>query len=261
LTAQLRIGEPSELLFKLAKLDIPIEKLVKGKKPVSPKGLKVNQWKNTVYIQKRPEPYGAPRSERQRAWVENFKQLACWSKQPDPYAFQRATDLARGTNWYYRDVIESALSGKLILGEGGLRITTPTVRVSRSAAEAISGGGGTVLTPDTELWDNNNFWSPSVNPSRITFRAPGLYLVGAETLYNSVAAGYRQSFIRLNGSTIIGQMRGGNGSQADLVIQPSTLYYFDPNDYIQVLAGTTTAGITCKLNSLWAVAITPEQLL
>ncbi len=175
----------------MAVLNIPVEKLVKGKKPVSPKGLTVTSYKDLIVLRKRQFPNLRTQTLLQKAWVENFKTIACWSKQPDPRAFDTATELAKGTNWYYRDVIETALSAKLHRVGKEVRVTTPTAKVGRAAAETLVNGTEKYLTPTFMVWDNNVFWNPTVNPSRLTFRSPGLYLVGTLSSFNAITGGAR----------------------------------------------------------------------
>jgi len=245
----------------VARIDIPIDKLVKGKKPAPGKGWKYNSWKGLVYVQSRDSHPASKQTPAQRAWVANFKQLACWSKYPDPYAFDRATQLAKNTNWYYRDVIESALSGKLIQGIGEVRITTPTARVSRSTAQNLTVGVPLILTPDTQIWDNNAFWHPVTNPTRLTVRSAGLYLVGMSVVFNGVSGTRINVALRHNGSLVLSSQAVTISNSSIPVLETQTLYYFHADDYVEARALSDTAGRTAQLNQFWIVAITPETLI
>jgi len=145
----------------------------------------------------RARPSKHPLSPIQRAWAEKFKCIASWAKTPDPRAFNEATDKTKDSGWYYRDMISAALAGNLIREEGVLRVTTPTVRVTRTSAESVVNGVEKYLTPNLKEWDTNVFWNSSVNPSRLTFRAAGLYQVGGRIAWNAINGGIRYVNIRL----------------------------------------------------------------
>jgi len=251
----------SALSPTVAKLDVPFEQLFKGRKIVSPKGVVLSSYKSTIYVRARPKPVKKPLSPNRQAWVDNFKLIARLSKTPDPRAFNEATALAKGTNWYYRDVLETAMSGKLIRYEDEVRVTTPTARLERTATQAITLNTDTPIDMDGVVWDNNAFWDSGSNPSRITVRSPGLYLLGGNLYYqDTTASGHRLAFLRVNGSVQIANVSLLVNANLTKQLDVIGLYYFHANDYVELCARSSVNSVVVALN-FWAVAITPEALL
>jgi len=240
---------------------IPLEGVLHGRKPAAPKGYYWRPWKGLLILAKSPHTGKFKRSDLQNAWVANFKEIACYTKWVDPKTFDSATELAKGTNWYYRDVIERALSAKLISRAGETRITTPTCRMHRAVAENLTSGVFKTLTPDVEDWDNNNFHNPSSNPTRMTFRSAGLYLVGWEIDYNAGSGLNVHGDLMLNGTTIIATSVEVGPSSYPPISGGMTLYYFHANDYIECRTVVNAASKTALLAALWCVAITPETII
>lgn len=245
----------------MAIISIPLEGILHGRKPAAPVGYYWRPWKGLLILAKSPGTGKYKRSDLQNAWVANFKEIACYTKWVDPRTFDNATNLAKGTNWYYRDVIETALSNKLIQRPGEIRVTTPTVKLKRTATEAVVNGVEKYLTPTSALWDNNVFWNATVNPSRMTFRSPGLYSVGALASFNAIAGGVRYVNMRLNRTTDITKQDQPGSSVADAEINLSTIYYFHANDYLEINVYGNSTGLTCLVKDFWAVAITPEAII
>jgi len=195
------------------------------------------------------------------AWVENFKLIARLSKTPDPYAFNEATRLAKGTNWYYRDVLETAMSGKLIRFEDEVRVTTPTTRLERTATQSITLNTDTPIDMDALVWDNNAFWDSVTHPSRITMRSAGLYLLGGNLYYqDTTASGHRLAFLRVNGSLQIANVSLLVNANLTKQLDVIGIYYFHAGDYVELCARSSVNSVAVALN-FWAVAITPEALL
>jgi len=245
----------------MAVIYIPLEGVLHGRKPAAPKGYYWRPWKGILILAKTPHTGKYKRSDLQNAWVANFKEIACYTKWVDPKTFDKATELAKGTNWYYRDVIERALSNKLIRREGETRVTTPTVRVHETVAEALVAGTTKFLTPTVKDWDNNFFWNPTVNPTRLTCRSPGLYLIGGEIQYNVLTGGYRSIRLRKNGGAVYSSQTVTVASAVGTTLQLFTVDYLHANDYIELGALTATAAVTALLANFWVVAITPEAII
>jgi len=244
----------------VAKLDVPFEQLFKGRKIVSPKGIVLSSNKSGIYIRARPKKTSKGMTPNRMAWVENFKLIARLSKTPDPYAFNVATALAKGTNWYYRDVLETAMSGKLIRYEDEVRVTTPTAFLSRVTNEQWTAGQFKFMTPDNLVWDNNAFWSSGVNPTRITMKSAGLYLVGATVQLKTANAGNFAAELWVNASILIGGSRvPKNGLETMACV--AGVYYFHANDYVELGVFNSANTTQYQSPSFWAVAITPEGLL
>jgi hypothetical protein len=207
-----------------------------------------------------PKRRGKPKSARQLAWVNHFSCLAQLTKFPHPSQYDLAKELAKDTGWYYRDVLTVAANGKLYFTEGAEKVTTPTARVNRNATEALTANVLKVLTPNTKLWDTNQFWSPTVNSTRLTFVSPGLYYVYSRVLFSAVTGGFRDTGIRLNGTTLLVNSRLWPNSANAFDGQASDIWYFHAGDYIEPTAQSSVASVTAQLDALIVMALTPEQV-
>jgi len=243
----------------LAKTTIEVAGGLKAKKPKPGSKHHFSLWRgDIVRVQKNPRSH--PKSKVEAAWVCAFSNIARYTKRPTPQEFNEASAAVSDTGWYYRDMIHSAMSGKLILGCEGLKITTPTAKVRGTSAEVLTSGVAKVLTPDTKLWDNNYFWEPVLHPTRLYFRSCGVYAVGARVDYTAVSGQYRTTTLRLNGTTTIAVERIPAPVSMTVFTNVFSLYYFDEMDYIEVIAQTNQAGSNGTLQEFWAMAITPEQV-
>jgi len=224
-----------------------------------------------VYAGKWPRRRGKTKSHLQQAWINHFICAAQATKSPDPVTLDAANYWAKNvriasagdvspSGWYYRDVLSRAMVGKLISYQAEVRITTPTVKATRTTTQSVSAGVETVLVPTAIEWDNNVFWNPTVNPERLTIRAPGLYLVGV-TLERTAGGTSRQFVVvRKNGTTSVAL------SMFPVATAPAWGYvgcidYFHALDYIDVRVYLTTGASTWKIVDFWLMAITPEQVV
>jgi len=154
------------------------------------------------------------------------------------------------------------MNGKLIVYQGETRIKTPTAYLSRSTFQNCANGVETTLSPDASLWNNNDFWSLTANPSRMTFKSAGLYLLGGLIMYNGPGGTTAQRLrLRLNGTTAILDYRTNEWNDDPHASPFSTLYYFHANDYLEVLETIFANGMSCRLVNWWSLAITPEGLI
>jgi len=220
----------------------------------------IKTWKGRPYVSKWPSPRGNKASNVQRAWQAHFSYVACISKSPDANTFDVANSLSRGTGWYYRDVIASAAVGKVFSTTPAFRIMIPTAKVHRTTSQALTSGVALTLTPNAMDWDTNVFWSATVNPTRLTIRSPGLYLITAHWTGNAVTGSFRDVLVYLNGATLINSNRiwpaTANGSEP----QVSFVYPFNANDYIEIKAQANVAGVTATLKEFSILGMTPEMV-
>jgi len=217
--------------------------------------------RGAIVVQKWPKKRGPFVSERQRAWIERFSLWACLVKSPDADSYNRANEWAKGTGWYWRDVLMAAMAGNLIEIVGETKITTPTAHISRTSTLALAANVNTVVPMSLSTWDNNNFWAASPNPSRIVFKSPGLYAVNLKAQFNNTATDKRVTLnARLNGTDLFRPVEIQDISNNDVSPDNYILWYFHADEYIEVMALSTVA---CDLN--WAeaavVAITPEAII
>jgi len=212
-------------------------------------------------VQKWPRKRHKTQSERQQAWVNRFSLLGCIFKTPYAQGLDDAKAWAAGTGWWWRDVFTSAANGNLLQVPGEIKIKTPTCLLKRTTIDALTANILEPISWESEEWDNHNFWTPSPTPSRIYFEAPGLYLFGSECNFeNSATDGSRALSIRLNGTDFISNTRGQDIANQDVILQAIAIYYFHAEDYVEAMVLST---VNSQVNAarMWAVAITPEQLL
>jgi len=224
-----------------------------------------------AYLAKWPPLRGPGKTARQQAWVNRFKCLARGLKSPDPITLDAATFWAHtvkiasaspisNSGWYYRDVLSVAAYGKLLTYQGGKRITTPTCYLRRLTNQSIAASSFLPLTPTEELWDNNRFHDSSVNPTRITFRSPGLYMFGACAAKKTSGTGNQLVAIYKNGSQNMCELKQAT-APADQHFPLTSINYFQANDYIELYVFTSSGPLNWQILNFWAVAITPEALL
>lgn len=214
-----------------------------------------------VYVRSLPKFTKGWQSPNQRAWVDAFSRTARASKTPSPQELDSATQLAKGTLWYYRDVIQTAMYGKLFRFNHEVLVRTPTVFVSRSTVQNLTTLVELSLTPNTVTWDNNVFWSSTVNPTRLTMKSAGLYLVGCRIAFRPENTNPRLARIRMNGTTYIANTSATGNTSFPLWLECTTIQYFHANEYIEARALNAGAGANAQLDAFYAVAITPENLI
>jgi len=150
--------------------------------------------------------------------------------------------------------------GKL-LGNPLKRVTTPTARVFRNGNEALVSGIAKALTPDGVVWDNNVFWNPIANQSRLTVRSAGVYLIGSQVLFNNITGGRRSAPLFVNGVVIAGNQEVTQANANIVRLTPVTLWAFNEGDYLEAFAFSSVANVNAQLEALWILAITPEGVI
>ncbi|MBA7572610.1 hypothetical protein ES708_14393 [subsurface metagenome] len=84
-------------------------------------------------------------------------------------------------------------------------VTRPGARVRRTSDQAIPTGDATLVTLDTEDYDNDNLWDAG-SPGLLTIRTAGIYLVIGQIHWEGPdLAGYRITYIRHSAAGIIAQ--------------------------------------------------------
>lgn len=109
-------------------------------------------------------------------------------------------------------------------------------RVTHSLDQSVgSGGGGTILSFDTEREDTDQFHDPVTNNSRLTAETPGDYDIKFNGEWAAHATGYRTAEILLNGITVIARDTrlpvGGSDPTAQSL---ATDYSLSAGDYVEV---------------------------
>jgi hypothetical protein len=235
-----------------------------------------------VVVQKRRRPRGNRGTPNQASWVDDFKNAAaawkliggCTKDQADAFADSPPAGLT-----FWRDHLSTAAAGKHFedMGDfellpqtpafwngatqGPFRVTTPTVSVYRTVAENLTNSVDKTLTPDNADWDNNAFWSPIDNPTRLTARAAGLYLIHATVRFNNVIASQRIVRFKVNGTNLRMNVRFGQYAAVASDIGYSTLWPFLAGDYVEVTCNSNSNGTTALLMQFQMVGITPESII
>jgi len=244
----------------VAKKHIPLSETIFTTRPKRKGGMVQSRTRGGQGVLRAPPRPHAPSTPERMSQLK-FACLAHWSKVPTAEEFNIATDLAKGSGWYYRDVLHAAMSGVLIRDGDAPRVTTPTVKVHETVAETLTIGVSKVLTPTVRDWDTNVFWSSDVNPTRLRFRTSGMYLVGAQVQFSAVTGNKRRVALQVNAGTIIGENSITTGTATTVTIEAQTVAYFLANDYLECRAQADVAGVTALLNNFWALAITPESII
>lgn len=201
-----------------------------------------------------------PRAKRkvspiQRAWIDYMSQMACWSKYADPLAREYATQQSAGRNWYWRDVIERAMSGKLIVDERPGKILVPSASVKRDSAQSTPNGSWTALTPNALDWDNNSFWVPTTNPNNLLIKSSGLYMMGATAWFPNSTTYRRVLRIASDGVPVICRQDDGYNESHDMYITTMSIWPLMAGDKLTAYAYVNHSGQTCQLLKFWCVML------
>ncbi len=236
-----------------------------------------------IYASKWPIKRGKPKSKLQKAWVDNFTLLAKRSKNSDPCALIIAQELAAKTGWFYRDVLETALSGKLIYNSGNRgrvgpiprifidqpdkmhsgapRVTTPTVSVIGGTPVAVPVGSCLTLgIADTE-WDNNSFWNRAAGDDFLEVKSSGLYFCFAEIEFNTLYAYAECIRMLLNGTQEIANNTVSSANNLPGHAQIFRPWYFVAGDTVQLCVETNFGGPTARIKYFGLVGMTPEAII
>jgi len=187
--------------------------------------------------------------------------MQCLSKYADGAARKSTMPHLPGSGWYWRDVMTTAMMGKLFQYQNEVRVTTPTASVKRSTSQNITQNILLALLPNTLNWDTNVFWNASTNPNRLTVRSGGLYFVSATATYSGKSGGWRALFFRVNGVTERGNVGIWPSNTAPGQMQIQAIVYFHALDWIEVAAFTDTTLLNVTLTDFTIMAITPEAIL
>lgn len=125
-----------------------------------------------------------------------------------------------------------------------------SARVFNTAAISITTSGtNQALTFDSETYDLGDLHSTSVNTGRLTFPYAGTYIVSGHVEFASNATGYRQAFIRRNGSEALASLLVPAVNGAVTVLSVSTLFLFAVNDYVELVV-TQTSGAALNVDAV-----------
>lgn len=113
--------------------------------------------------------------------------------------------------------------------------TPPGARVYNSTSLAIPASAATVLTFDSERFNNGSVHSTTTNTSRLTAPQAGVYVISAHAYTASAQAGTNTMNIRLNGSTTLAYTQDQGTSTVNAVLSISTVYHLSAGDYVEAV--------------------------
>ena len=118
---------------------------------------------------------------------------------------------------------------------------SPAARVFHNAPQSIPNGVWTPLTFNSERFDTDNMHDPASNPSRLTCRTAGRYLIFAHVVFDASASGTaRQVSLRLNGTGSGSPTPSLGGDQTPAMAYGkatvATAYDLAVGDYVEVVA-------------------------
>lgn len=136
----------------------------------------------------------------------------------------------------------NATTEDLVVYENSQAVHVPAAGVYKAAGQAIANATLTVLTFDSERYDNSEIHSTSSNTSRLTAPKAGVYMLDARMLWPSNATGVRFMTIRLNGSETkrIAAERRAAIENTETTI--SAVFFLNAGDYIEILGYQTSGG-------------------
>jgi hypothetical protein len=101
----------------------------------------------------------------------------------------------------------------------------------------------TAITFNNEIFDTDTMHDTLVNPSRITFKTAGIYLVIFQGMWMSSIAtdptAKRLFYIKINGTSNIG-VTGLAGIDESMMYSVQTIQKFNVNDYVEALVSQNT---------------------
>jgi len=110
-------------------------------------------------------------------------------------------------------------------------------RVYNNANIAIPWGAWTALTFNSEWWDNDAMHDPDLNPSRITIRTAGKYLIGGGVQFAINATGNRALDLIVNGVTSIAMANSIALALASATrLSVNTAWQFSIGDFVELFA-------------------------
>lgn len=237
---------------------------------------------HTIYVAQRPTKIITHGETAKYSWVKYFGQMVHDIKTIDGCTSLNSDYMSQAIPaglTFPRDYLGWAYSGKLIqyAGDGSfegqtprefadgtqgiIRVTTPTASVWRTTPEALTNSISKNLTPDSVDWDTNFFWNPDLNPSRLTARVSGLYLLSASVRFSAVTGSQRIVRFEVNGTPLRMIAREAQSSAVQQDMNIAQLWYLDATSYVECHVNANSNGVTAQLLAFQIVGITPEAIV
>lgn len=137
-------------------------------------------------------------------------------------------------------------------------IDPPACSIYNSAAQSVANNTATVLTANSERYDNDSMHSTSSNTSRITIQTAGRYLLVSTVLFDADADGFRRVSILHNGTTSYGGISGVNdGSNIGVRLTAVRSLVLAAGDYVEATClHTAGANLDATLEEFVAIFLT-----
>ena len=139
----------------------------------------------------------------------------------------------------------AATAGLIAIGSaaGTAAWTTPDgARVYNSTVQTLPDNTETLLTYDTERWDNGGLHSTVTNTGRLTALKAGKYLIASDTYFAGNATGRREILLYHSAAGNIGGTTIPAPGTRWPNISVSTIYHLAVNDYVYVTANQDSGG-------------------
>lgn len=116
-------------------------------------------------------------------------------------------------------------------------------RVYNSANITLTTSVVTLMTYNSERWDNDSIHSTVSNTGRLTCQTDGYYLIDGHLRWATNSTGQRTLNIKLNGTTFIASASfDATAGSLPTSIGAATLYYLVVGDYVEMFAFQNTGG-------------------
>lgn len=118
----------------------------------------------------------------------------------------------------------------------------PAARSYNNTSQSIANNSNTVLSFNSERFDNDNIHDNSTNNSRLTCKTAGKYLILATVIFDSNATGQRRAMITINGggSIAVDSRSAISGDYTHCNV--STVFSLGVNDYVECVVYQNSGG-------------------
>jgi len=156
-------------------------------------------------------------------------------------------------------VLIDPVTGKVLVQGTGVSGVLDMVKVYQTAATTLIDATWTTLSFGAETFDSNTMHDNSVNPSRITIKTTGTYMIGGSVMVaENAVSGFKIFFNGAVSSVLAVQKQGNSGNPESCGL--STIVQLSAGDYIEAQA-FADAGLGSYLTSgdantnFWAILL------
>jgi hypothetical protein len=133
----------------------------------------------------------------------------------------------------------------------------PQARVFTSAAISMANGAVTVVTFDSESFDNGAVHSTTSNTSRLTAPITGVYLIGETHIWAASLVGERYADILANGGSVLSTQRYSTAASSGVSnFSQTTMYQLTAGQYVELRVYQNTGGaLNLDSATFWMVRV------